>query len=634
MGLSDLFRPRWKHSNAEVRAQALRELAPNSAELSQIAREDPNPQIRRAALKRITVPETLDALAVEGTDSLFQREARELAQALRLDLLIGAQGEKYLLHLPALDARALLSVAKRATGEPVRRAALARITAPEAFAELARKATDETLRLEALAQVNDPTLLAEIALRDPARAVVLAALERISEPKDLVRIATKAHCRAAREAAKARLPSPDATVPSEEARSRALAAKQRAETKRAEEVRQVQALEAAQAQRLQREQAIADQKREAAEHARAEKEAQRAAEQAAALARAQEEQRAVERAAEKRQQQEAQERAALDQLSRRCAEIEHWLETEPPPQAEQRLYQLQQDLERSTLPRFLIDPLLEQFRTRRKKLSPQLEEREEAERWKRWANVSLLEKECERVEKLLSSTDWAEAARELKAARDAWHAIGPVPREKQDMLDRRFKTACGEVQGLCRAYFAAVDRQRRENLAKKEELCRRAEELAESSDWRAAAEAIKALQAEWKSAPAGRQDRPLWERFRSACDRFFSRRKAEFEQADAERAANLTKKLALCEQAEKLGELEDLWEAQNQAKRLQTEWKRVGQVPRAETEPVWKRFRAACDRLFETEAPPAEMPTTTASRFENRLPLEKLAEQLKVTGEH
>src|SRR5207247_8121339 len=78
-----------------------------------------------------------------------------------------------------------------------------------------------------------------------------------------------------------------------------------------------------------------------------------------------------------------------------------------------------------------------------------------------------------------------------------------------------------------------------ENLAKKEALCARADALAESTDWEAAATDIKRLQAEWKTVGPVKKTRSeaIWQRFRGACDRFFTRYAQRHEIARAERVA-------------------------------------------------------------------------------------------------
>ena len=87
-------------------------------------------------------------------------------------------------------------------------------------------------------------------------------------------------------------------------------------------------------------------------------------------------------------------------------------------------------------------------------------------------------------------------------------------------------------------------------------LCEKAESLAESTNWIQTAEEIKRLQAEWKTiGPVSRgREKAIWERFRSACDRFFTRRHEDLAKRKTIWAENLAKKEALCEQAEALAQ--------------------------------------------------------------------------------
>jgi Domain of Unknown Function (DUF349) len=90
-----------------------------------------------------------------------------------------------------------------------------------------------------------------------------------------------------------------------------------------------------------------------------------------------------------------------------------------------------------------------------------------------------------------------------------------------------------------------------ENLAKKEALCVKAEALADSTDWAAAAADIKRLQAEWKTIGPVKKVRSeaIWQRFRSACDRFFNRFAQRHDVARAERVAA---REAICAELEAL----------------------------------------------------------------------------------
>src|SRR5262249_945621 len=155
-----------------------------------------------------------------------------------------------------------------------------------------------------------------------------------------------------------------------------------------------------------------------------------------------------------------------------------------------------------------------------------------------------------------------------------------VPRSQAEALWRRFKTAHDAVWPRCEAHFAAERQARADNLTRKTALCEQAETLASSSNWIQTAEEIKRLQAEWKAiAPAGRaQGQPIWDRFRTACDGFFARRREDLPQRKALWAENLTRKEALCVSAEALAESSDWDTAAAEIRRLQTEWKAVGPV--------------------------------------------------------
>jgi len=175
-----------------------------------------------------------------------------------------------------------------------------------------------------------------------------------------------------------------------------------------------------------------------------------------------------------------------------------------------------------------------------------------------------------------------------------------VPRAQGEALWRRFKTAHDEVWARCEAHFAAQAGVRADNLARKIALCERAEALAGSTNWIQTADEIKKLQGEWKTiGPVTRgQEKTIWERFRSACDQFFTRRHADLAHRKAMWGENLAKKDALCAKAEALAESTDWEAAATEIKRLQSEWKTIGPVKKTRSEAIWQRFRAACDHFF------------------------------------
>jgi hypothetical protein len=233
-------------------------------------------------------------------------------------------------------------------------------------------------------------------------------------------------------------------------------------------------------------------------------------------------------------------------------------------------------------------------------LTPKLQELREIEGWQRWANVGIQEQLCEKMEALTSVEAPEELAHRIRELQQQWRESADVPRAQGETLWRRFKAAHDEVWARCEAHFAAEAGRRQENLAKKTALCERAEGLAERTSWVQTAEEIKRLQAEWKTVgPVSRgQEKAIWERFRIACDRFFTRRHEDLAQRKALWAENFAKKDALCQRAEALSESTD-WDATAaELRRLQAEWKTIGPVKKSRSDAIWQRFRAACDRFF------------------------------------
>jgi hypothetical protein len=225
----------------------------------------------------------------------------------------------------------------------------------------------------------------------------------------------------------------------------------------------------------------------------------------------------------------------------------------------------------------------------------------EADDWQRWANAGVQEQLAARMEALREATDPAEALRGLRELQLEWRKVALGPRDGGQGLWKRFLTARDQVRARTEAYVANLARERAENLARKQALCEKAEALASSTDWIRTAETIKGLQAEWKGIGAGprRGEQVLWERFRAACDQFFSRRHEDLAQRKKAWAANLVRKEELCARAEALADSDD-WDATAvEFKRLQAEWKTIGPVRRSRSEILWRRFHEACDRFFE-----------------------------------
>ncbi len=132
---------------------------------------------------------------------------------------------------------------------------------------------------------------------------------------------------------------------------------------------------------------------------------------------------------------------------------------------------------------------------------------------------------CDQAEALAQSTDWIATAETLKKLQAEWQTIGAVPKDQAPELARRFRVACDTFFTRRKTDLAQRKEEWSTNQHKKEALCVRMEQLAESTDWVNTFNEIKKLQAEWKTIGPVRRNKSeaLWKRFRGACDRFFER---------------------------------------------------------------------------------------------------------------
>ena len=221
-------------------------------------------------------------------------------------------------------------------------------------------------------------------------------------------------------------------------------------------------------------------------------------------------------------------------------------------------------------------------------------------------NLEIKTRLCEAAEQLTTSDNVIDAFHQLQQLHAEYRETGPVAKELRDEVWSRFKTASTTINKRHQDFFIAQKQQEEENLQRKTEICERVEAidlvpLRTMNDWENVAQQIIAMQAEWKTigyAPR-KANQQIFERFRTACDRFFIA-KSQFNKEMRETfAANLAKKTALCEKAEQLSESTDWAATTKQLIALQAEWKTIGSVPNKASDTVWKRFSKACNTFFD-----------------------------------
>ena len=249
------------------------------------------------------------------------------------------------------------------------------------------------------------------------------------------------------------------------------------------------------------------------------------------------------------------------------------------------------------------DDLTVRLQAVRTSLAPRIQEMREGEEWKRWANVQVQEELCTKMEALVAIAEASpdKAATEMKELQERWKSVAAAPRSQATVLWTRFKAAQDQVYEKCKDFFAQQNVERAENLKKKTELAERAEALQHSNDWVKTADAIKQLQADWKTiGPVTRgNERAIWERFRGRLRRVLHPPPGGPQAAQARLDREPPQEGGARHRGRAAGAVLRVGEGRraDQADAAGLEEHRSGEASKSEA--IWQRFRAACDLFFE-----------------------------------
>lgn len=218
------------------------------------------------------------------------------------------------------------------------------------------------------------------------------------------------------------------------------------------------------------------------------------------------------------------------------------------------------------------------------------------------AKQALVEKMQElTAEKPTSTKVWNETSAALDELLKVWKSIGTVPKEQNEEIWSTFKGGIDRFYEQKKLHFETLKDEQTENYNKKIDLCLQAEAIAKREDWKKATEELLKLQDEWKKiGPVNKKvSEKIWQRFRGACDEFFSKKSEYYNNLRGSEQENLQKKEAILTElkAYSFGENKD--ENLNAIKDFQRRWMEVGYVPIAEKQRLQKEFRDTINGLFD-----------------------------------
>ncbi|MDR3297686.1 MAG: DUF349 domain-containing protein, partial [Prevotellaceae bacterium] len=221
-------------------------------------------------------------------------------------------------------------------------------------------------------------------------------------------------------------------------------------------------------------------------------------------------------------------------------------------------------------------------------------------------NFELKQLLCEKAEEALLETDVVKVFRSLQKYHEQWREVGPVAAEYREPLWERFKNVSAQINKKYTDHFEAVRIEQQNNLNLKLALCEQAEELQAETPptlkvWNEKTQLLLEMQKMWKTIGAmpRKESGKTFQRFRAACNAFFDNRRDYFTEQRNEQNSNLQQKLDLCAQAEVLADSSEWKKTSDELVKLQAQWKNIGSVSHKQSEVVWARFRAACNKFFQ-----------------------------------
>ena len=214
---------------------------------------------------------------------------------------------------------------------------------------------------------------------------------------------------------------------------------------------------------------------------------------------------------------------------------------------------------------------------------------------------------CEKIEAfdfshLNNYKGWDEATKTVLEWQEEWRSIGFAPRKVNQKVFDRYRKACDGFFAAKAEFYKETKNVLTQNADKKKALCEKAEALKESTDWKETGDKLIQLQKEWKTIGpvAKRLSDDLWKRFITACDYFFEQKNKNTSGQRNVEAENLAKKKELIAKIAAFEKTDNPAESLTGLRAIMAEWSTIGHVPFKEKDKVYKEYREAVDKQFET----------------------------------
>ncbi|TYA94764.1 DUF349 domain-containing protein [Seonamhaeicola marinus] len=214
----------------------------------------------------------------------------------------------------------------------------------------------------------------------------------------------------------------------------------------------------------------------------------------------------------------------------------------------------------------------------------------------------------ERAEQLANETDVMRAFRELQELHKMWkEELGPVGKEHREEVWDRFKAATKVINDKRQVYFKEIDKVYEKNLERKLEIIANIVAISEQNDanthngWQKKIKEIESLRNDFFNAGKVpiKVNEDTWAKFKESVRTFNRKKNAFYKDLKKEQYTNLQKKLDLIKIAEDNKDSDDFDTVTPLMKKIQADWKKIGHVPRKDSDKIWKQFKTACNSYFD-----------------------------------
>ncbi|WP_040279027.1 DUF349 domain-containing protein [Psychroserpens damuponensis] len=222
-------------------------------------------------------------------------------------------------------------------------------------------------------------------------------------------------------------------------------------------------------------------------------------------------------------------------------------------------------------------------------------------------NLEQKTKIIERAEELAADNNINRSFRELQVLHKMWkEELGPVSREHRDEVWERFSKATKTIHDKRQDYYADLDKASEKNLEVKEEIISRIAAISNDPSnahnaWQKKIKSIELLREEFFKAGKVPQkvNEATWAKFKDAVRTFNRQKNSFYKNLKKDQYDNLEKKKALIQIALDNKDNEDLAATTPLMKKIQGDWKKIGHVPRKDSDKIWKQFKGACNAYFD-----------------------------------